>query len=391
MKRRLGAVAALFFLAGAAWAGDRDTAMALVSGAEGLIKLGHYDKAEDMCQRAVQADEGCAEAYCQLALCQAKLGRPREAMRSYQKAEALATAAKDELLARKARQDAEKLCPGLLLLTKADSKLHQKVLPMAQEALDAGYLETARDLFEMAVGVAPDDAKAKEGLREARRLLEERGDPVQAKLADAMLQEVWYMWGVGKKPEATTMATELSSRYASTSAGKEARELVRNNFGPPRKEETVALAKKIKARAKPQVVATSTPPTTSGKTTPSTTTTPTVRPPTPGAAPSRRAFVDLDALEATATAEAGKLPKDGLVAAFNDAYKLGKDWYAKAAPGTEGNQANLARAVEQFVRCEAIYQRLDAEKMMDEELDRLIREASMLKYGCLKMVVLSQQ
>lgn len=386
----------LFLFSGAGVrAGDRDTAMALLSGAEKPQKDGHYDVAADLCQRAINADNTCGEAFFQLGLCQAKLNRPREAIQSFRKAEELALAANDDALARRAKQDAEKLCPGIFALAQADQRLVQRLLPLAEEALEAGYLDTALDVFTMVLAVTPDHQRAREGAKEARKQLDERGNPIQAKLADAMLQEIWYLVGTAKRDEARKMAQDLGERYPGTSAGKEARELVRNDFGPPRKEDSVALAKQLKSRTRSKPPSTTFMPPEKGGATAA------ISPPPEKVAsskatattttPARRCIVDLDALEAAAADEAKKTAKDGLAAAFADALQKGKDFYSKAAPGTEGNQANLAKAVEQFVRAEALFGRLEQEKLVDQDLEKQLQEVSMLKYGCLKMVVLAQQ
>jgi hypothetical protein len=228
--------------------------------------------------------------------------------------------------------------------------------------------------------VAPDSAQARAGAARARKLLQERGDPIQAKLSDAMLQEIYYLAGAGKKDEARTMSQELSQRFAGTSAGREAKDLMANNFGPPRKEDALALKRKLQCRTKPAA---------DGAVATAAKTGPAAKTDVPAAKP--KSSMDLDALEAAASSEAAKLPKDGLATAFADAYKEGQAWYSKAAPGTEGNQANLLKAIEQFLRCEALFARLQTEGLADVDLQKQLQQVSMLKYGSLKMVVLAQQ
>jgi hypothetical protein len=363
-------------------AGDRDVALALVSQVEGMIKQGSYDKAADMCRRALAADDTCGEAHYQLGVCQAQLNQPREATQSYQKAVSFGLAAKDDNLVQKARGSLKKLCPAVFEFEQADQRLADRLLSLADEALAAGQLETACEAFDVALAANPALSRAKEGSKKAHAQLELRGDPVLSKLADAMLQEVWYLVGVDRKDEAKKMAAELSQRYAQTPSGREATQLVANDFGPPKKEEALALKKQLveQQKAAAKVAATKPPPP------PPTTTTTTVAAP----APKPKPVVDLDALEAAAAKAAKESPKEGLGAAFDQALKQGKEFYSKAAPGTEGNQANVLKALEQFIRCEAFFTRMEDEKLATQASMKGLQEASMLRYGCQKMIVLSQ-
>jgi tetratricopeptide (TPR) repeat protein len=248
MNRKASVVVLLFALGTVAplcQAGDRDVALALVSQVDGMVKQGSFDKAADMCRRALAADDTCGEAHYQLGVCQAQLNQPREAMQSYQRAIQFGAQSKDDVLQQKARAGMKKLCPGVLEFEQADQKLVDKLVVLADEALGAGQLETASEGFDLALALNPAHARAKEGAKKAHALLEKRGDPVQAKLADAMLQETWYLVGAGRKDEAKKMASDLSQRYPETNSGREAAQLVTNDFGPPKKEEALALKKQL--------------------------------------------------------------------------------------------------------------------------------------------------
>ena len=87
--------------------------------------------------------------------------------------------------------------------------------------------------------------------------------------------------------------------------------------------------------------------------------------------------------------EAKKLPKDQLVPTFKDAYAKGKESFAKATPGTEGNQKNLHAALEQFIRCEALYMRIEEEKLTTTEVAAMQKQAGMSRYSCMKMTILA--
>jgi hypothetical protein len=50
----------------------------------------------------------------------------------------------------------------------------------------------------------------------------------------------------------------------------------------------------------------------------------------------------------------------------------------------------VLKALEQFIRCEAFYTRMEDEKLVTPASTRGLQEASMLRYGCQKMIILSQ-
>lgn len=395
MRRLLGLWVCVL-VAGAcaqAWAADRDTALALVSGAEKLIKEGNFAKGAEMCQRALASDADCAEAHYQLGVCRENLSQPRDAILSYQKAMELANKAGNATLSMRAKAAGEKVCPGLLRIAEADQKLIARLLPLAEDALSAGQLETALDTYTLVLSLAPEHPKAKEGAAQARAQIEKRGDPVKAKIAEATLAEIWYQLGIGKRTEAAQMARDLSSRFGETAAGKEAADLLARDFSAPKKEEALALKKKL-AEAHAQAVkadqasrTASTTPASSQpvSSTPATSNTPAKPVPTAKS----KALVDLDALEKSAGDETKALAKDKVVPTFGDAFKKGLDFYSKAAPGTEGNQENLAKALEQFLRCETLYARIETDGLSTPQLEKDQQQASMLRYGCMKMVVLS--
>jgi hypothetical protein len=97
----------------------------------------------------------------------------------------------------------------------------------------------------------------------------------------------------------------------------------------------------------------------------------------------------VDALEKVAMEDAKKLPKNQLVGAFKEAFGKGKDSFAKATPGTEGNQKNLHAALDQFIRCEALFMRIEEEKLSTDEVAAMQKQAGMSRYSCMKMTILS--
>lgn len=163
--------------------------------------------------------------------------------------------------------------------------------------------------------------------------------------------------------------------------GKEASGLIERDFAAPTSEEIVLAAKeaKEKSKKKPKVVASIAPP-------PSTGSKPT---PPPAASVAVKQGLDVEALEKSADAETAALAKTALIPTFTAAHDKGKDHYTKATPGSEGNQENVSKALEQFIRCASLYQRIEKENMTTEDLAARAKNASMLHYACLKMTILS--
>jgi tetratricopeptide (TPR) repeat protein len=357
--------------------GDRDKAMAMLIAADSLMS-NDVAKATEMCRRALAEDGNCPSAHFKLAQCLEQQNKPRDAFKSYKLAADFAKKESDAVLERKAKTAAEKLGGGLMQISVADQKLVDKLLPLADEALADEQLETARSAYMSVLAVSPAHEKAKEGLEKAEKAIDARGDPVKAKIAAAMLAEVFYLHGTGNKDDAAKMAQDIVSHHGNTAAGKEASQMLANNFEAPKdlgaqlaeakkelKEQSQRTAKKITSK------------------------------PTPGAGgPSISSSapvngVDVDTVEKLAIADAKKLSKDGLVPAFADAYKKGREFYSKAKPGTEGNQKNVASALEQFIRCEQFFMRIEEEKLTNDEVAANEKQASMLRYACMKMTILS--
>jgi len=358
--------------------GDRDTAMALLSTVEPSIAKGEAASALEICKRAIAADAACPTAYYMMGRCLEQLNKPRDAFKCYKNAADLATKENDPKMQQQANMAAKKLGAGLIQISEADQKLVPRLMKVADEALDDEQLETARQGYAAVVALAPANEKAKEGLDKAEKAIAARGDPVKAKIAAAMLSEIYYFVASGNKAKASEKAQEMKSKHGDTAAGKEASELLANNFEPPKDlGAQIAEAKKqLKAQAakKPKAPAVSAP---------------NVPTPGPSVAAALPPPVDVDAFEKTAADEARKLPKDQLTATFKDAYAKGKDSFAKATPGTEGNQKNLHAALEQFIRCEALYMRLDEEKLTSPEIDAMQKQAGMSRYSCMKMTILA--
>lgn len=353
--------------------------MAFLTGAEALVTAGENAKAADMCKRALGEDSTCPAVYFKLAQIQEQLRQSKDAFKNYQTAAELAKKEKDNALASKAQAAAEKLGGGAVALTAADNKLIDKLLPLADEALENEQLETARSAYASIVALKPTHEKAKEGLDKAEKALAARGDPIKARLAGAMLAEVFYDVGIGKFDDATKMAQDIVSKHGGTAAAKEAEQLLANNFAPPKNiDAQVAEAKKqLKEQAAKAKKATATkPPPSSG----SVSTAPVVV---------QAPAVDVDAIEKTATEDAKKVAKAGLVQALKDTFAKGKEFYKNATPGSEGNQKNVASALEEFIRCEQLFLRIDAEKLITPEVSTLEKQASMLRYACMKMTILS--
>lgn len=355
-------------------AGEREQAMAFLTGADVMIAKSNFSGAIDMCNRAISADPTCALAHFKLGECLEKSSKPRDAFKSYQQAGALAKK-DDPTLARRAQTAAEKLGKGLLEISLADQKLLDKLLPLADEALEEEQYGIARTAYASILALQPAHEKAKLGLEKAQNALDARGDPIKARLAASMLSEVFYFNGIGDKAKAAKMAQDLTARHADTGPGKEAAELLANNFEPPKnldvrmaemKQEIKKINKPKAAAAKPVSSVSSTAP----------------------AATAPGAPVDVDATEKLATEEARKLSKDALVSAYKDAYTKGKATFAKATPGSEGNQKNLHEALKHFIHCEQLYLRIDEAKLGTPEIERMQKDASTCRYSCMKMTIL---
>jgi len=359
----------------AAEKGDRDKAMALLTGADSLYTAQEYQKASDMCKRALAEDAACPAAHFKLGQCQEQLRQNKEAFRSYQTASDLAKKESDAVLSRKAMSAAEKLGGGAIQISAADQKLVDKLLPLADEAFADDQLETARSAYSSILALKPTHDKAAAGLEKTEKAIEARGDPVKGRIAAAMLTEVFYNFGVGKKDEATKMAQEIVAKHGDTAAGKEAQQLLTNNFEPPKDMDAqLAEAKKqMKEQAERAKKISAKPPVGGPATGP--------RPPATG--------VDVDGMEKVAMDDAKKCAKDALVSTFKDSYTKGKDFYSKATPGSEGNQKNVAGALEQFIRCESFFMRIEDEKLANDDVAQMEKQASMLRYACMKMTILS--
>jgi tetratricopeptide (TPR) repeat protein len=359
-------------------AADRDVAGAHVKSAKSNFDKGDFQTAKSMCERALQEDNTFPDAHFLMGQTLEAQNQPREAIKSYQLAADFAKKENNNQLSSKALEAAKKLGPGLVELNAADQKLVDKLVVLADKAMADEQYDTARQAYNAALALAPAHEKARENLLKTEKAIEARGDPIKAKIAAAAMSEVWYYVGVGNKEKARQMATEVSSKFGDIAAGKDAAKLLANNFDLSKtinqeiaaaKQELIEQQKKI--MAKPAVKD-------PVKTTPS--------PATVSTAPPR---VDVDNTEKVANDEAKKLPKDKLVSTYTDFYTKGKDFYSKATPGSEGNQKNLASALDQFIRCESLYMRLEEEKMLNPEIEEMQKQASMLRYACMKMTILS--
>jgi tetratricopeptide (TPR) repeat protein len=365
---------------GNSFAADRDTASALLSSAEDLYKKSMFDKALEMAQRAIAADDSYAQAYMMLGQCQEQSRKPREAMKNYSRAEELARKVQDTATANKAASAGEKLAPGLKQVAAANQRMLGRVLPIAQSALAAGQYETALDAFNVILAVQSDNAEAKAGAEKAKAALDAKGNPIKAKIAENKLAEYWYYIGLNQKEKAGSLAQELTSNYSDTKAGQEATSLAGAAFKPPAKEEQLALKKQLmeervrqeKVMASP--VAENKGPASGG---------------TISARPASPKLVDVDALDKKYEAEVKKLPKDKLIPTFMEVYTKGNEAYAKAVPNTDGCQQNLRIALEQYIYCDALGLRISDEKLSTNDLEQNAQDASMKRYGCMKMTILS--
>jgi tetratricopeptide (TPR) repeat protein len=357
-------------------AGDRDTAMALCSTVEASLAKGEAASAMEICKRAVAADPACPTAYYKMAQCLEQTNKPRDAFKNYKTAAELAKKENDVKLQRTANMAAEKLGTGLIQISEADQKLIVKLLPLADDAFADEQLETARSAYQAILALQPAHDKAKEGLDKTEKAIAARGDPVKAKIAGAMLAEIYYWVASGDKKKAAEIAEDVKTRHSGTAAGKEASDMLANNFEPPKNlgAEIAAAKAQLKEQAKKAAKAPK----------------PAVKDPSVSVSmPAAPPPVDVDALEKTAMDDTKKLPKDQLVPAYKDTFAKGKDFFGKATPGTEGNQKNLHCALEQFIRCEALYMRIEEEKLNTPDVDAMQKQAGTSRYSCMKMTILS--
>jgi Tfp pilus assembly protein PilF len=374
----------LLLWTGALLAGDRGTADAFLAGVPALLASSDYKTAEDICKRALQADDTCPAAHFYLGTCYEKMNKPREAYKEYQAAATFASKEKDTVLASKSSSAAKKLGAGLVELDVVDQKLAAKIQSIATDALDAGQLETAKQAFNAWTVLQPNNAKAKEGLEKVNKAIDDRGDPVKAKVAQAMLSEMWYKLGTGKKDEASDLAKRLSKKYGETEWGKEADELLARDFATPKDDDVLVLAKKLKEQnAKKAKPASKTETPASSSSSPKTST------PSASVASAPSGGLDVEALEKAADEATKKLSKDALVSTFVESHQKGKTFYSKATPGSEGNQENVSKALDQFIKCASLYVRIENEKLNTEELAAKEKDASMLRYACMKMTILA--
>jgi Tfp pilus assembly protein PilF len=372
-------VIALFVLligCGTSYAGDREGAKILLSTAEKTLKDGDYSTAQSMCERALAEDKDFPKAHLVMGQILEAQSKAKEAIASYQLAAELAKKEKDTNTESQALAAAKKLAPGLLDIKQADQKLVDKLSGLASSAANESQLDTAKSAYQAVIALNPNNEEARKKLDEIQQKIDARGDPVKAKIAAAGLSEVWYKFGIGSKDEARKLAQEISSKYSDTPFGKDAAMLIESNFDVAKiaTKDNIAEAKQqIKLQAAAAVKKPAPGPAT---------------PNTP-ATPAPHVGVDIDQVERTATDEAKGLAKDKIVPTFTDTFKKGKDFYSKATPGSEGNQKNVASALEQFIRCEALYMRIDQEKLMTPEVEDQEKDASMLRYACMKMTILS--
>lgn len=367
----------------AAEKGDRDQAVALLAGADSLLTAGDHAKALDIVKRAIAADPSCGLAYFKQGQAFEGLNKPRDAFRSYQQGATLAKKENDSKTAKLADDASKKLGTGLMQISEADKKLATKLLKIGKDALEIEQLETARTAFGAVMTMDPENADAKAGLGETEKALALRGDPVKGKIAGAMLSEIFYYIATGNKDDAKKMAQDLSSNHSDTPAGKEASQLLANNFEAPKNMDVeLAEAKRqLKERADKAKKIAAAP--VSNSTGPAT---PTARrvDSTVGAQ-----TVDVDSMEKKAADEVKAMSKDQLKTKYQEAFKTGTEAFAKARPGSEGNQKNLAAALENFIRCEALYMRMEDEKLVDDDVKANQKQASMSRYSCMKMSILS--
>ena len=361
---------------GNALAADRATADALLAGVPELLRNNDYTSVEEFCIRSLQADHTCPNAHYYLGLCFEKNTKIREAVREFQAAATAATEEKDVPLAAKAAAAAKRLGAGLSEVDALDANFAAKLDRLASEACDAGRLETARKTYALLAALQPDNHKAKEGLEKTSKAIEERGDPVKSRIGAAMLSEIWFKIGTGKKDEAKALAQALAAKYPDTEMGKEALGLVEREFAAPKRDEVSLLTEKLKTEGeKKSVVARAVPSSAS---------------PSATASAALDCRIDVDTAQKAADEQVKKLAKETLVPEFAACLKRGKELHSKAMPGSDGNQANLARALEQFIKADSLYARIEGENLSTGELAAQSQESRMLHYACLKMTLLSR-
>src|SRR5205814_737746 len=97
IMRNVRCLTLVFIFAAANWvyAGDRTSADAYLANVPTLIKSEDYKTIEDLCKRALHADESCPSAHYHLGVCYEKNNKAREAVKEYQMAGTLATKEKD--------------------------------------------------------------------------------------------------------------------------------------------------------------------------------------------------------------------------------------------------------------------------------------------------------
>ncbi|MEI6535681.1 MAG: hypothetical protein WCN98_10105 [Verrucomicrobiaceae bacterium] len=254
-----------------------------------------------------------------------------------------------------------------------DARFAEKLDKLASDAFNAGRLETARKTYSVLVLLQPENKSAKENLERAVKAIEEQGDPIKSKIAAAMLSEVWFKLGAGRKEDAKAQAQSLASKYPDTEMGKEAAGLVARDFAAPKQEEVATLALSFKKVMETKPV----------------TANPVSSKPVVGAS-SSVLRVDVGALQKEAESWAEKLDKNALAGEFQTSVKKGKEFFSKATPGAEGNQENIARALEQFIKAETLHARIQNENLSNAELAAQSQESGMLHYACLKMTLLSR-
>lgn len=364
-------------------AGDAETAMAFVVGAEKAFNGGDVPTALAMSERAVATDGDCASAHFLKGQCYEQQNLPREALSGYEKAAEIAKKTNNNDVLKKANDAFKRLAPGLLDLKAVDHKLVEKLMPLATKALEKMQLDTARQALQMIVALSPDNEKAKKLLKQTESAIAARGDPIKGKIAAAAMQEVWYYFGMGDKDKAKEMARAIVKKQLDKAVSKEAAILIAANFdmsGSIKDEikKTKVEMNESVAVALPPVAATDLSGA-SGTTTPK---------------PAQTAFappkLNLNDLEKTVLEDTKNILKEKLPTAFMETYAKGMDFYKKCAPGSDGQQKHVAEALEQFIRCDAMFLRMEDEKIVTQQVQDTEATVSMLRYACMKMTILNQ-
>jgi len=367
-------------------AGDREEAKVLLQSAETNLKKGDFATAEEMCTRALASDKDYGRVHLVMGQCYEGQNKAREAINEYNLAAELSLKDKtpDRATADQATGFAKKLAPGLLEIKQADQRLATKLTTLASGALAESQLDTAKSAYQELLALNPSDDDARKNLDEVQKRIDERGDPIKGKIAAAGMSEVYYELGTGSKDKAREQAQEIAQKFSDTSYGKDASHLLSCNFDLSKTiEQDLKDAKEqIKQLAAAQK-----------KPTPAATTSTQTSPPSTSSTPSHSVApqqgVDIDGVERQAEEDAKKLPKDKLVSTFSETFKAGKEFYSKATPVSEGNQKNVAAALTKFIGCEALYMQIDTDKLMTPDVEAQEKDASMLRYACMKMTILS--